>query len=149
MIVRDGRKILNLGVIPAVGVGLLLGSLYFRFRPAPDSKAEAVRVRATLQPAKLGWDTKKPLVPAEPAPRPAPAPERTVATRSEEVRVRLTFQNYRTAVATSNSPLENALRPVLLRDRDLSIAIAQEELARAQSEFDRDIATRVLESMRR
>jgi hypothetical protein len=142
------RRAALLGVIPLVGGVFLVGSLILRMRPAAESSGAAVAPRNKAKVVRSDWE-EKPLVIAQAVPRPTPAPEKTVAARSEEVRIRSTYQNYRTAIATNNSPLEHALRPVFLRDRDSCLALAQEELAKAQTEFDRDVARKVIESMRR
>jgi len=144
----DLRKAMVLGMIPLAGGAILLGALLSRFSAASRQAVGTAPPKTKSRAAAYGWE-EKPLVIAQPAARPDPAPEKTVAARTEDVRIRSTYQNYRTAVATNNSPLEHALRPVVLRDREHCLAIAQEELAGSRTDFERDVAQKVIESLRR
>jgi hypothetical protein len=137
-------------MIPLAGGILVVAALASRRgEPMPAKKAAASLPIAAREAPSLPWGEGKPLVAATPESRPQAAPEKTVAARSEEVRVRSTYQNYRTAVATGNSALEQALRPAVLRERETTLAYAQQDLARAQTDLDRDIARKVIEAMRR
>ena len=80
---------------------------------------------------------------------PLPAPPEKIAQATETVRIRGTYQNYRRALATKDPGLEKALLPVLLKDRDVARKCAEEDLARAQSDLDRDLARKVIEALRR
>lgn len=82
------------------------------------------------------------------APRPKPAPDSVIAEKTMEARVRTTYMNYRTAVATGNDPLRKILEPVLLKDRDLALQFAQEELALAKEPLDQSIARKIVEALR-
>ncbi len=147
----DTRKKLLVGGIPLLGGAVFLGALFLRsWTPVgPESNTATSKITlATQRPLKMEWEG-KPSVIAQAVPKPVPAPEKTIAARSEDVRVRATYQNYRTAIATNNTPLEQALRPVVLRDRELCLSIAQEELAAAQTEMEREVARKVIERMRR
>jgi hypothetical protein len=67
----------------------------------------------------------------------------------EDARIESTYQNYRTALATGNTVLANALRGALLRDRDAAIRYAREDSARASDPVAQEIARKVLESLGR
>jgi hypothetical protein len=145
------RRALLLGLIPLTGGALIVAAVGLRWGgPTSPGRAPAAARAAgpASEPASLPWSG-KPLVAATPAPRPEPAPEKTVAARSEDVRIRSTYQNYRTAIATGNATLEQALRPAVLRERQTSLALAQDDLAKAKTDLDRDVARKVLEAMRR
>jgi hypothetical protein len=136
-----GRKstVLLLGV-PLAGVVLVIGAVALR-RGVPPSGPPAAR--AAVVPAPLV------LAPARSEPRPVPASEKSVGQESESARIRSTYQNYRTAVATRNAALEKALLPVLLRDRQEALRFAQEDLSRAPSPVDRDVTQKVVDALRR
>jgi hypothetical protein len=147
----ERRKSILLGMIPLAGAAVLIAALALRQDggSSAPSKLMSSRSPSRHEPAVLPWGPDKPSVAAAPAPRPQVASEKTVAARSEDVRIRSTYQNYRTAVATRNVSLEQAILPVVLRDRASSLALAQEDLANAKTDFDRDVAQKVLERLRR
>jgi hypothetical protein len=85
---------------------------------------------------------------AVPPPPPKPAPDSVIAEKTMEAKVRTTYMNYRTALATGNDALRKILEPVLLRDRDLALTMAREELARAKEPLDQQIARQMVEALR-
>jgi len=63
--------------------------------------------------------------------------------------VRSTYQNFRTAVATENRGLQDALKPIVLRDKDVALRLAEQEMKAAVSDVDREIARKTLDALRR
>jgi hypothetical protein len=59
------------------------------------------------------------------------------------------YQSYRTAVASNNQIVQDALRPALIQEHEIALLFAQEELDRARESYDRDIAQKTLETLRR
>jgi hypothetical protein len=80
---------------------------------------------------------------------PPPAPPGVIAQATEQVRLRGTYQNYRRAVASQDSGLQKAILPVLLRDREAAARMAEEDLARAGTDLDRDVARQMISVLRR
>lgn len=78
-----------------------------------------------------------------------PASKDLVAVATYEAKVRTTYDNYRTAVATGNGALAEALLPALLRDRAIALRVAKHELRDARTTSDRDVAAQVLNSLER
>ncbi len=89
-----------------------------------------------------------PLLTSRPVYQP-PASSDVIATASYEAKVRTTYENYRSALATGNVPLVDALRPILLRDREIALRVARHETRSSRSPADRQIAVQVLESLER
>jgi hypothetical protein len=145
----DKRRAILLGAIPLLGLAVGVTAAFFRHREDPGWKMSPAsgQLRTGGDPKALPWSPEKPLVVATPPPRPQAAPDKTVADRSEDVRIRLTYQNYRTAIATGNITLARAIRPAVLRDREAARQCAEQDLARAQNDLDRGIARRVLEDL--
>jgi len=145
----DRRGLLILAVPLLAGAGLLA---VFLFRAGAGLELPPRR-QADAVPA-AGRPAERP-VPAAAAPPPAPPVSRTpasedkIAKATDEARVRSTYQNFRTAVATGNRALLDALRPILLRDREFALQMASQELATATSAMDREIAEKTLEALRR
>lgn len=111
--------------VPLLGVGLLAGVWAVRpGAPAPGAQP-AVRPREA-----------------------APAPPREVARALESARVRATWENYRNALASGNEGLAAALVPILRRDRQEALRLAEEELGRARTGAERDVARRALEALK-
>jgi len=137
-------KVLKLA-IPAAGILLIGGVVLLRSRsseaplPAagPSSKPAAVRVERPVYSSPL------------PPPPPKLAPADQVAKGMEDARLQSTYQNFRNAVASGNTVLEDALRKVLARDRQAALKMAQDEVARANAPLDREIAAKTLESLRK
>jgi hypothetical protein len=139
------RKILLLvGVPSAILIAL---AAVVRSRSEPPRHAPSARMSTTTPVPSLASDD--PCVSARSTPRPELSPKESVARASEEVRLRGTYRNYRAAVAGGNEPLAHALRPVLLRDRNPAIALAQDDCDRATTSLDREIARITLDSLRR
>ncbi len=122
---------------------LALGILLFRGRAADTPPRPADKAKG-----------------AAPAPRPTavaaapvvilpPASTETIAMATYEARVRTTFDNFWTAVATENAPLRDALRPVLLKDRDLAIQMARQQMGKATTAADRTTARSILDILER
>jgi len=138
---RLNVRTLALGLVPAAGI-LALTLLVITRRGAESAMPERASAPAALaQPVNL------PKM-AVPAPPPRPAPDSIIAEKVQEARVRTTYMNFRTAIATGNIQLRNTLEPVLLRDRDLALKMAREELARAKEPLDQSIARQVVEALR-
>jgi hypothetical protein len=136
----NSRRGLLLLAAPLAGGVLLITALAVRRDPAvpvPARPSLAHAPRAAQTPAIV------------PAPLPKPAPPEAVARAVDEDRLRSTYQNYRTAVATGNEVLAKALHPVLVKDRDAAVRLAEEEVARASTPSDREVARKTLETLRR
>jgi hypothetical protein len=133
--------------LPALGVALLVSAIVLRKQEPPA--VQSVRPR-TSKPALPSPDTEHAL-PVRPAAPVAPkrSPAAVVVAAAEEARIRGTFQNFRTAVAIGNVPLRDSLGKVLRRDQEAAVKLAQEEVAKAGTDRDRDIASRTLEALRR
>lgn len=131
--------------VPLLGVGLL--AAVWALRPSePARPAARPRGAAPLPPPGPA-----PEPAAAPAARPAPlppAPPREVARALESARVRATWENYRNALASGNDGLAAALVPILRRDREEVLRLAEEELGRARSPQEREAARRALEVLR-
>ncbi len=108
-------------------------------------------IKAVERPPSRSVDPAKPprATSSVPSVPPSPAPAIIIARGTEEVRINATYQNFRTAIATGNKGLRDALLPVLLRDRTAAVRLAELELARASAEADREIAQKTLEALRR
>lgn len=91
----------------------------------------------------------KPAAPPPPAPAPSVAPPGIAAELIQEANFQDRFKSYRTAVATGNEMMERMIRPHLLKDREAALRLAEKELARAATPYDREVAERTLESLRR
>lgn len=142
----ESRRGLGLLALPALaGIGLLIATVALR----RSSDVESPRQTRKPSPAPMAT------APVSPSPQytaqnlPKPAPAAVAVKASDEVRLRGTYQNYRTAIATGNDVARGALEKVLLRDRDAAMRMAQDELGRAKTERDREIATLTLEALRR
>jgi len=104
---------------------------------APAPVSQRVRHKATV---KSGY-----YVPPE---RPEKAsPDAEMVKAMDDAQIKSTYGNFRTAVATGNRRLEGVLRPVLLRNKESAVKLAEEDLAQAKSETDRSIAMKALESL--
>jgi hypothetical protein len=91
----------------------------------------------------------RPAAYAAPPPRPEIAAPEDVARAMDIDRLRSTYDNYRTAMATGNRALADALRPPLLRERAQTLKIARETLAVSATDDDRRISRLTLESLER
>ena len=136
----ERNKIVLLAGIPLAAVLLVAAMLVLRGR-ANDAASEKP---ATVKTPTAATPVKSATIP----PPPKPASPEKIAAATDLVRVRGTYQNYRTAVATNNTALRDSLLPVLLKDRAAARQCAEEDLARAQSDLDRNIATKVMETLR-
>ena len=137
----EKKKILTWS-IPVLGVGLLIAAGTFH---GPGTPADVPPRKQG--PTKSSAPVSAALVPAQASPPPKPSPEWEVARASERVRVKATFQNFRTALATGNVPLQERLLPILHRDRDAVLRIAEESLATTASGTDRSLTERALEAL--
>jgi hypothetical protein len=138
----NARRGLLLLLGPMAGLGLLLLAMAFRGRDRSPAPEPAASVKKRSQVAL------HPLPAREKAPSP-PAPAEEIARSMDEATAHSTYQNYRTAVATGNDALQKALLPVLARHRAAHVARAQQELSSADTDEDREIAQKTLESLRR
>ena len=138
----ENRRGLLILAIPLIA-GLALAGV-FLLRTGEESSLP-VRQERPAEPASVP----APVRASAPRPKPQPASEEKIAQATDEARVRATYQNFRTAVANRNRSLQDALRPIILRDREFAVRLAQQEMSTAQSEVDRDIARMTLEALRR
>jgi len=136
------RKSLLLAGLPALGGLVLLLTAGMSHRPSEPELGTPRKVR-TVQPV---LQTSPP--PSVEATLP-PAPAEQIAVAVEDARLRGTYSNFRTAVATGNAVLEESLRKILERDRRAALALAEEELRVAAAPLDREIALKTLESLRK
>lgn len=114
--------------------------------PAPGAQP-GVRPREAAPAPPPGTAPEAATPAARPAPLP-PAPPREVARALEAARVRATWENYRNALASGNDGLASALVPILRRDRQEALRLAEEELGRARSARDYEVARRALEALK-
>jgi hypothetical protein len=129
--------------VPVIGTALLIVALVLR------SGDERPIVRKSDA---LAVDTRKAPLSQPPPPRPKPskpANPSEVARSTDRARVRAMYQSYRTAVASNNQIVQDALRPALIQEHEIALLFAQEELDRARESYDRDIAQKTLETLRR
>lgn len=76
-----------------------------------------------------------------------PAPPSEVEAAVADARVKSTYNNFRTAIATGNRRLQDALRVQLVPHRTSALKYAQEELARAKTDQDKEIAMKAMEAL--
>jgi len=139
------RGLLLLALPLAAGAALLAVALSRGEKPPVTARtakpgAAAVAVPRLASPVPVSYT---------PAVPPRPAAADVVASAAEEARLRGTYQNFRTAVATGNGPMQSALGRAIGGKRDAALGLAQEELARARNERDREIARKTLDALRR
>ncbi len=130
-------------IIPAAG--LLIFGFVLLSRDRTPSSARPSRShppRPTRHSAALG---EKALPSAPPALRQSSS--ETIQRASEDARIRSTYENYRSAVVLENPGLQQALRPVLIRDRAASLKLAQEEYQRASTHEDRQVAQTIMSAL--
>ena len=137
------RKTILLLAIPLVGGLLVFGAVAFRERAVAEPPP--ARKRVGMAPASEG--SVHPAAPRPPLPQ--PAPEKTIARAMDEARLKTTYQNYRTALATGNRIQADALHPVLMKDRKAALQLAQQDLAQARQDFDRSVAEQAVAALRR
>jgi hypothetical protein len=135
---RNARGLLLLAA-PVVGLALLAVALLLR-RVAPEPTPPP---RPAVSRAPVEYTT------PPPAPRSEPAPPETIARAMDDDRLQSTWLNYRTAMATGNRPLADALRTTLARDREKVLAFARKTLEQSTSDDDRRISRMALESLER
>lgn len=138
----DRRRLALLCGVPLVGLLIVAAALSMR-KEGPSTPERAPGRRTSAGSAVAAQ------VVARTEPRPQPAAEKTVAQQSEVVRIRSTYQSYRTAVATGNSTLAQAILPALARDRSEAVQLAEADLVAAGTDFDRTVARKVLEGLKR
>ena len=136
------RGLLILGLPLAAGLALLAGAVALR----RDEPTQPLQKQSKAPRRELPASTPA-AVSVREIPKPA-APD-VLVKAEDEVRIRGTYQNYRSAVASGNAPAQEALEKALRRDRDQALRLAQEDLAKSQDARDRDIALRTLEALRR
>jgi hypothetical protein len=142
------KEALLKAVLPVGALVVLAGAWFFHGTTESAAPEARKKVAGTL-PVAPPSSQPEVLRRAEPPPPPKIDPPQTVGKAMEDERVRTTFQNFRTAVATGNEALVRALRPILLRSGKQALDLAQEDLSRAQSDLDREIAQKTLEAIRR
>jgi type IV secretory pathway VirB10-like protein len=140
-------KRLALAAVPAVGIVLVTLALILSRQSAPAARIARPPIDQTHKPKAV--ERLAPLPPQPKRPRESqPSPPEKLARSMEDARIQSTYQNYRTAVATGNNTLEESLRRTLLRDRERALELAEAELARAATSFDRDVAMKTVNSLR-
>jgi hypothetical protein len=109
--------------------------------PVPQSPAQ---VHSTpLLPASLPSS----ILSGKEPPKPAPVSQAKAAI--DKAQLRNAYQNYRTAIATGNEPVRKALAKVLFRDLGAARQLAQEDIDRARTTRDREVALMAKESLER
>lgn len=78
-----------------------------------------------------------------------PATPDVAAKAHSEAILKSTYHDFRSAVATGNSRLQDVLRTSLSKDLTKAIAWAEEDMARSKKPADLDIARKTLDSLRR
>lgn len=140
------NRTIALIALPLAAVSLLVGVLVLqdRYDDAPLPTSPSTRSTPIGRPQATLLSS-----PAAPVEFKPGSPSKEVSATVYESRVRTTFDNYRTAVSTGNTPLMEALRPVLLRDRATALRLARQELDRAGTPLDRDISSRIVDMLER
>lgn len=134
---RQLLLILPLAGILALGVSLLR-------RGGADSKCSPTGKPKAVQPAVRPAPVRPPPIVITP-----PASKEVIAMATYEARVQTTIDNFRTAFVTQNVLLQDALRPVLLKDRDTAIRIARRHLETTTADGDRTVARGILDILER
>ncbi len=143
---------LALIAVPVLGTALLVCALAAHRDPVIAAKRGVEKDRSSAPamertaPARREASVRAPAPSRPPA---TPAPAEAVGRAAEQARIRATYQNYRTALATGNSRLADALRPTLLRDRDAALRLAEQDLAAASQAIDHEIARKTVEGLSR
>ena len=109
--------------------------------PRPTSRPRSVSAVTPTKPAP-GF-----FVP--PKAKPKPASDTTLNQAHSDVRLRSTYRNFRTAVATGNKTLQESLKNALQQDESKVLQLAQEEVANSSSQREREINLKALEALRR
>ncbi len=136
-------------LLAPLGAGALFLAAAVGFRTRAVDEGKVARKPASGSAARSDGATLPAPVISVPARAPVPAPPGTVSAAVDEARLRSTYANYRTAVATGNGPLRDALEKVLRGDRESAVRLAREDLAQAQTSQDREIAQKTVEALRR
>jgi len=140
--VNGNRGLLPLTLPLLAGLGLLVA---LHQRPGPERASPPPRkserpvngAAVDVSGAAVGG-------PASPTP-----PARDMAEAVSTSRIRSTYKGYRTAVANENKAVQDALLPVLRRDRETALLYARDELSRAATEQDKAVARRTLDALER
>ena len=130
------------------GSALLIGVLLSK--GGADEAPRPVAARKIRPVASMPQDP--PQETAEVLVRPAPvspSSEAFLLEADEEARVRGTYQNYRSALATGNTAAQGALEHQLRLHRALAVQMIESDLSAAQNDFDRSLASQMLEALRR
>lgn len=131
-------------VVPVAGLGLLAAAVLNGRGPGTTGPAPRPAPAAVLEPEPAASRA----APADPA-APPPAPAGKVSRAMDEARLRSTYENFRTAVATGDAALAEALRGALGRERPAALRIAREAVRRAPTPEDRAVSELALESLER
>ena len=127
-------------VLTMVLAGVLLVGVCVAMRRSPQI--------ASRGPVMVPSEQRAPAAPKSPVFKPAQkTSESQVAVAMENARLRSTYQNFRTAVAVGNAPLQKSLRAALKKNREAARRIAEEEVNRSGDPKDREIALRTLEAL--
>lgn len=136
------KKILLIAFPAACLAALLIVALAGR-RSEPETKAPApAKRRTSFPPGTPAWVAEAPVV------APPVAPTEKVQNAMDEARLKSTYQNYRTSVATGNTVVQRALKQQLLKKREAALRIAEEELAIARTSADRETAGQTLRMLK-
>lgn len=140
------RRKIGFIAVPLAGLGILLLAVANRLETPVPKRVAPKKVRAAKPTER---HTQARYRPAE-SPHVGPAASaRQIASASEQARLRSTYRNFWTAVATQDAPLEVALHKALARDREAALRLAHDALAKSQSDFDRDVTRQTIEALRR
>lgn len=142
---KMNRGLLLLALPLLAGAALLIAAVSLR----PGSPQDTSPQRKAAPAETAARKSAPPAPSAKPKELPKPAPADALARAADDARIRGSYQNYRTAVATGNTSLQRALEKTLQRDREAALRFAREEVARAQNSRDREIASRTLEALGR
>lgn len=131
------RRGLAFLAVPIAGAILLIVAVVAGRGP------DIVAVSGAVAPREKALPSRAPM-------RSAPAASPKEAARSiEDYRLRSTYDNYRVAVATGDTRLQNALHPILIKDRVQALQLAEQDVTYSTDPVGADIARRTLESLRR
>ena len=144
---KNKRGLLLMGLPLAAGLVLVVGALALRGpqersprRTRKPEVREVAPARRASAPAPVRYTRKDP---------PKPAPVDVVVSAANHARLRGTYKNFRTAVAKGSAPIKRALLKVLKLERDAAVKLAEEEVAKARTQRDRNIALQTLDALRR
>ena len=139
---RNQRGLLLL-VIPAASLALLAAvAIGARTPEVPPAKSLRPAFTAPLSSAR---------VPESPERRRSMEAPRPTSTEREavDVHIRATYENLRIAVASGNKAVQDVLFDALGPNRSAALRLAEEDLAIARTQAERDVTVATLDLLRR